>query len=73
MREDEKSLASILTYFVTKLDNYFLASVDRQTFLGFHMTSNSPDTFSLIFHTHEGIDILISLVETCQHTYITAA
>ena len=27
-----------------KLDNFFFVSVDRQTFLGFEMTSNSRDT-----------------------------
>ena len=33
----------------TKPDNYFSVSVDRQTFLGFKMTSNLSDTspFSL--------------------------
>ena len=33
--------------FITKLDNYIFVSVDRQTFLGFEMTSNSRDTSPL--------------------------
>ena len=31
-----------------KLDNYFVVSADRQTFLGFEMTSNSRDTSPLM-------------------------
>ena len=32
---------------MTKLDNYFFVSVDRQTFLGFEMASNSRVTSPL--------------------------
>ena len=32
---------------IIKLDNYTFVSVDRQTFLGFEMTSNSRDTSPL--------------------------
>ena len=32
---------------MTKQDNNFFVSVDRQTFLGFEMTSNSRDTCPL--------------------------
>ena len=31
-----------------KLDNYFVTSADRQTFLGFEITANLCDTSSLI-------------------------
>ena len=34
-----------------KLDNYFVVSADRQTFLGFGMTANLRDTSPLIFFT----------------------
>ena len=30
-----------------KLDNYFVVSADRQTYLGFAITANSRDTFPL--------------------------
>ena len=33
-----------------KLDNYFVFSADRQTFLGFEMTANLHDTSPLRMH-----------------------
>ena len=35
-----------------KLDNYFVVSADRQTFLGFEMTANLRDTFPLTITYH---------------------